>query len=172
MPELPDLDYLHSTQLYRPARRRPLAPVASAWDTPVQHLLASGYAFLPAACGPDGVLFRGMQSGLAAALRQGSFGWFDGVDEVARVEQAMGVYFLSTEPGDAVTAARLYQQPADGGILAVRASWFHDCLQRGRAAVLAIGDGGLVFRYPLLTRPIPAAQVACVFVADTDAGRP
>ena len=162
----PDLDYLQTTQLYRPARRAPAAArQAGRWAPAVAGLLAAGYSFLP--CGfADGYLFRGMDSGLGAAMAAGSFGWFDGEDELAAVERAMGVYFLSSEPADAISVARLASRPADAAVVAVPAAVFGRCLEQGAAAVLAVGDGGLVFRYPLLTAPLAAADVACLFVCD------
>jgi hypothetical protein len=162
----PDLEYLLTTQLYRPGRKDlDNEPADCGWDTPIEHLLAAGYTFIPGGYSRDGYLFRGMQSGLLAALNSDCFGWFDGTDEVCRVERAMGVWFFTSDVSDAVTISRLYQQPADAGILALRADLFHDCLEAGKAAVLAVGDGGMVFRYPLLTRPVTRAEVACIFTS-------
>jgi hypothetical protein len=162
----PDLEYLLTTQLYRPGRTEiGSRPAGCGWARPIEHLLAAGYTFLPGGYSRDGYLFRGMQSGLHAALAGTSCGWVNGTDEMCRVEQAMGVWFLTHEVSDAVTVSRLYEQPPDGGILAIRASLFDDCLERGEAAVLAVGDGGMVFRYPLLARPVATAEVACIFVS-------
>jgi len=162
----PDLEYLLTTQLYRPGRRDMAdEPAGCGWDTPIEHLLSAGYSFISGDYSRDGYLFRGIQSGLRAALAGEYFDWFDGADEMSRVEQAMGVWFLTSEVSDAVTASRLHEQPADGGVLAIPAALFHDCLDRGEAAVLAVGDGGMVFRYPLLTRPVATANVACIFAS-------
>lgn len=162
----PDLDYLQTTQLYRPARRAPAPARETGCRAPaIAGLLAAGYSFLP--CGyADGVLFRGMDSGLAAAMAAGSFGWFDGADELAAVERAMGVYFLSSDPADAISVARLASRPDDAAVLAIPANLFGRRLEQGAAAVLAVGDGGLVFRYPLLTAPVTAAEIACLFVSE------
>jgi hypothetical protein len=162
----PDLEFLLTTQLYRPGRIDTAGePDGCGWDIRLEHLLAAGYSFIPGGYSRDGYLFRGMQSGLRSALAGDRFGWFDGTDEMCRVERAMGVYFLTSEVSDAVTVSRLFQHPADAGIVVVRAALFHDCLEAGEAAVLAVGDGGMVFRYPLLTRPVTRADVACVFTS-------
>lgn len=160
----PDLDYLATTQLYRPGRRAPAADRHEGWAPPIAALRAAGYSFLPVAYHDDGCLFRGLQTGLRQFLAGGCGGWFDGDDEMCRVERAMGVYFLTSEPADAVSVSRLPAQPADGGILVLRASAFNAALTRGEAAVLAVGDGGLVFRYPLLAAAPAAADVALVLV--------
>lgn len=159
-----DLDYLRGTQLYRPAPGGCRTGSAGGWAGAIHDLLAAGYAFLPGGYG-DGYLFRGMQAGLDAALARGRFGRFHGEDEMAAVERAMGVYFLTSDPSDAVTVSRLTAGPRWGGILAVPATLFNERRERGAAAVLAVGDGGLVFRYPFLTDPIDAADVACLFLA-------
>jgi|GEM_PF-3681877 len=165
----PDLDYLQTTRLYRPGRRTPAVTRPSdCWAPAVTGLLAAGYSFLPCSFA-DGYLFRGMDTGLGAALAAGSYGWFDGADELAAVEQAMGVYFLSSEPADAISVARLASHPADAAVLAIPANLFDRRLEAGAAAVLAIGDGGLVFRYPLITAPVPALEVSCLFVASDTA---
>ena len=140
-------------------------PAGCGWDTPIEHLLAAGYSFIPGSYNRDGCLFRGIESGLRAALDGGYFDWFDGANKMSRVEQAMGVWFLTSEISDAMTVSRLHEQPTDGGVLAIPAALFHDCLNRGEAAVLAVGDGGMVFRYPLLTRPIATADAACIFTS-------
>lgn len=165
----PDLDYLRTTQLYRPGRRTPaVIRPSGGWAPAVTGLLAAGYSFLPCSFA-DGYLFRGMDSGLGAALAAGSFGWFDGADELAAVERAMGVYFLSSEPADAISVARLASHPADAAVLAIPADLFGRHLENGAAAVLAIGDGGLVFRYPLITAPVAAPEVSRLFVASDSA---
>jgi hypothetical protein len=165
MPSALDLDYLHRTRLYRPGRRTPESGFCSTrWAAPVDQLLAAGYAFFPCRYTDDGYLFRGLQYGLGRALAQGAFGHCNGEDEMCGVERAMGVYFLSSELSDAVTVARLQEQPRDAAVIAVSAAVFNRALERHRAAVLAVGDGGIVFRYPFLTAPVSAADVARVFV--------
>jgi hypothetical protein len=160
-----DLDYLRGTQLYRPAPGGPRAGSAFGWAGPIRRLLAAGYAFLPGGYADGGYLFRGMQVDLDTALARGRFGHFQGEDEMAAVERAMGVYFLTSDPSDAVTVSRLPESPRWGGILAVPAALFNARREGGAAAVLGVGDGGLVFRYPLLTAPLDAADVACLFLA-------
>lgn len=159
-----DLQYLRGTQLYRPAPGGPRIGNADGWAGPIRRLLAAGYAFLPGGYGDEGYLFRGVQTDLDTALTRGCFGHFHGEDEMAAVERAMGVFFLTSDPSDAVTVSRLPAQPRWGGILAVPAALFNERRERGEAAVLGVGDGGLVFRYPLLTTPIDAADVVCLFL--------
>ena len=172
MPTAPDLEFLDRTRLYRPLRSRTESVIAgNRWSPIINSLLAAGYSFMPCRFSDDGWLFRGLQSGLDHGCGTGSFGYFDGNDEMAGVEQAMGVYFLTNELSDAMTVSRLYDSPPDGGIVALHASVFNQSLDDGRAAVLAVGDGGIVFRYPFLTAPLEMTDIARVFVTRPAADR-
>lgn len=79
----------------------------------------------------------------------------------------MNIFFLTHEISDALTVSKLFDGRFDGGIIALRSTVFNDFLQRGEAAVLGIGDAGIVFSYPLLTRSIPESDVEYVFVNST-----
>lgn len=161
-----DLETLRATRLYRPGTNSPDFSFATGlWAKAIDRLLAAKYSFLPSRYTDNGYLFRGMQHGTAESINGFCFGHFDGDDELSRVERAMGVYFLTHEISDAVTVSRLFEYPRDACIIAVKAKVFNDCLDEYRAAVLGVGDGGIVFRYPFLTLPLAAVQIDCLFVA-------
>lgn len=172
MPSYPNLDYLLQTQLYRPGKKNIETDFSSGyWSTSIDFLLAAGYSFFPCHYENEGYLFRGMQTGLGQSLTAGRFGYFDGDDEMCSVEQAMDICFLTNEISDAVTVSRLYDSSADAAILAIKASVFHSYLNDGKAAVLAIGDGGIVFRYPFLTNSLSEKDVTWIFTTDKRVNR-
>ncbi|MDX1607348.1 MAG: hypothetical protein R3202_14240, partial [Candidatus Competibacterales bacterium] len=107
-------------------------------------------------------------TGLAAALAAGRFGHFAGRNRMCEVERAMGVWFVSHELSDAVTVSRLHEGPDDGAILVLPAFLFEAERQRRAAAVLAVGDSGIVFRYPLLARPLMIDEPALIVVPQAD----
>ena len=159
------LKTLRATRLYRPGTNSPdFSFTTGRWAKAIDDLLAAKYAFLPCRYTDDGYLFRGMQRGAEQSIAGGRFGHFDGDDELSRVERAMDVYFLTHEISDAVTVSRFFENPRDACIIAVRAKLFNGGLDEYRAAVLGVGDGGIVFRYPFLTTPIAGAQLGHVFV--------
>ncbi len=100
-----------------------------------------------------------MDDGLGVALARGRFGHFGGRHDMSAVEQAMGVLFVTHELSDVVTVAGLRQPQPDGGILVIPAAVFNRELDAGRAAVLAIGDGGIVFRYPFLSCALSSTDI-------------
>lgn len=155
-----DIERLRATQLYRPGRAHPDPGFSTGlWAEPIDRLLAARYAFLGCRFADHGHLFRGMDTGLNAALAAGEFGHFAGRNEMCEVERAMGVYFVTHAVSDAVTVSALHAGGADRGIAVFRAALFNRALDAHRAAVLAVGDMGLVFRYPLLTRPLTLAAI-------------
>lgn len=163
-----DIEFLRRTQLYRPGRKEIDDYFSSRrWTNSIDCLLAAGYSFFPCRYEEDGYLFRGMQSGLRQAAVNSSFGHFDGDDEMSRVEKAMDVYFLTSEISDAVTVSLLHESADDAAIIAVRASLFNEHLDRHEAAVLAVGDGGVVFRYPFLTAPVPGSAVESILAVSS-----
>ena len=155
---------LRGSYLYGPGSRIDPGYRSGRWAEPVDRLLGAGYGFAAVGFGGDGVLFRGVSRGLRAGLAAGRFGPAGGDTEYALVEQVMNVCFLSHEPGDALAEAGLHREPADAGVLVVPARVFAAAAGRGEAAVLSIGDAGVVFRYPLLARPLAVAEVAAVLV--------
>jgi hypothetical protein len=161
----PDFDILRSTRLYRPGTGNPDFSFSTGqWAPAIDRLLAAKYAFLPSRYSTEGYLFRGMQTGAKAGLSRRCFGHFKGDDELCMVEQAMGVFFLTHEISDAVTVSRLFDNAADGCILALKAETFNNHLDNYRAAVLGIGDGGIVFRYPFITESLAASSIDYLFV--------
>ena len=162
-----DFERLRATQLYGPSRRVDAGYRSGHWAEPIDRLLGAGYSFTGWHFGDGGHLFRGVQSGLRAGLAAGVFSHFDGDDELCGVERVMNVTFLSHEPGDAITVARMHESPEDAAILVIPASVFEQALAVGEAAVLAVGDAGIVFRYPLLARPLRLAEVSRLFVHES-----
>lgn len=155
-----DQEFLETTSLYRPGRHKSLAGSAHSWARPVRELLQHGYSFLPERYSNGGYLFRGMRSGARQAIVEQVFGHATGVEEMDCVERAMEVYFLTHEISDAISASALYNtNNNDNAILVIRSDYFNRQLQAYCAAVLAIGDAGVVFRYPFVTMPISMENV-------------
>ena len=160
-----DLELLHNTVLYRPGVREPdYSYCSNRWARPIDHLLAARYTFLPCRYSSPGHLFRGMQTGITTALRTGSFGYFDGDDELCAVERTMEVFFITHELSDAITVSALHTGISDGGIVVMKSGLFNRSLAAGKAAVLGIGDGGIVFRYPFLCEPLSSEMIDCVLM--------
>lgn len=160
-------DRLRSTQLYRPGVDNPDFSYSSGqWTTPIDRLLAARYSFLPFRYSNNGYLFRGMQTGAGNSITNNTFGYFAGDDELCLVEQSMNVFFLTQDISDAITVSRLFECPDDGCIIAIRAKFFNDCLENHSAAVLGIGDGGMVFRYPFITSFLVTNQIDYIFLSE------
>lgn len=167
-----NFEKLCSTRLYRPGITNPDFSFSTRqWAKPIDHLLAAKYAFLPSRYFDEGYLFRGMQTGAKKCIAGQSFGHFDGDDELCMVEQAMAIYFLTHEISDAVSVSRLFENSIDGCIIAIKAKIFNDYLDSRKAAVLGIGDGGIVFRYPFITSPLTVSEVAYLFVTPSFKGQ-
>lgn len=160
MSKLPDFARLRDSFLYAPMHTDINPAFCSGeWAKPIDHLLAAGYAFVGSRFTQEGYLFRGMSHHLLACLSTGEFGHFPGSNEVTQVEKTMNIFFVSHEISDALSVSSIYQAHDDGAILVFKASLFNQQLSQKQAAVLAVGDFGLVFRYPFLTRPIRLEEV-------------
>lgn len=161
-----DLEFLKTTYLYQPGRHKSSPLPVTGWDPVIGELLAAGYSFLPLQYS-KGSLYRGLRTGLKQGIAAQSLGHSPDNDETSRVERAMGVYFLTHEISDAVTASSLHENNGnnDNAILVISAGYFNRQLQAHRAAMLAIGDSGFVFRYPFVTGPIRLDEVDYIVTA-------
>jgi len=160
-------DSLKDSYLYAPRSTAIASARSSRWDRPIARLLAAGYSFLPCQYQSSGYLYRAMSSGLGEALSSGCFGHFEGTREECQVEKVMDIHFVTHEISDALTASDHISPGQDNGIIVFPASHFNEQLNSGNAAVLAIGDSGMVFRYPLLSRPLFITDVTAIITCDS-----
>ncbi|MEQ8230667.1 MAG: hypothetical protein RLW61_14250 [Gammaproteobacteria bacterium] len=142
----------------RPRRCEP------GWDAAIARLVERDYAFLPLRYGGAGMLFRGIASGLGAALAAGRFALSADAHALNALERETGVLFVSQDVSDALAVSRLWEAPRDGAILAIPAAHFARAHAAGSAAVLGFADPGVVFRYPCFAPPLELADVAHVIV--------
>ncbi|MEQ8664002.1 MAG: hypothetical protein RLW62_24555 [Gammaproteobacteria bacterium] len=141
------------------------------WHPAIADLVRRDYAFLPLTYAGDGVLFRGLASGLGTALAGGQCTPSAGTHALNALERETGVVFVSQDVGDALAVARLWEGPADGGILVIPAGAFARAHAAGNAAVLGFADPGVVFRYPCFAPPLALAALAAVIVHPAAAPR-
>lgn len=159
-----DFSLLEESYLYAPACRIVnTESVTSCWAPAITRILAAGYSFLGNRYTENGFLFRGMESGITESITDGCFGHFDGSREEGRVERIMDIFFLTNEIRDALTIAGL-ETNKDGGILVMPTAHFNRSLAERTAAIMAIGDSGMVFRYPFLTEKISLDDVFLLIV--------
>lgn len=157
---LDDLSPLSESFLYRPHRPNFDRHYRSQqWHQTIDHLIAAGYDFRPECFANTGCLFRGLSSGLLSALNRQEFGHYENDSETNTAEQIMQVFFVTHELSDAVSAARLHDE-RDNAIVVFNATVFNDALKKGNAAILNIGDLGLLFRYPFLTQPLKLSDIS------------
>lgn len=162
-----DFSSLEDTHLYAPARLAvDQAAFTSTWSPPITRLLVAGYSFLPTRYTEDGFLFRGMETGVSDAIAKGYLGHFNGSREECHVEQIMDVCFLTHEIRDALTVSDPGNH-GNGGILVLSAAYFNRAVMERSAAVMAIGDSGMVFRYPFLTGKIALADINALVVTES-----
>lgn len=143
---------------------------ATGWHPVIDRLLARRCQFLDCSF-TDGVLFRAIPAGLAAGLAAGEWPRLAAGRGVCAQEAELGGLLLSHELSDALAVARPWERPADAAILVVDAGWFDAALRRREAAVLAFAEPGVVFRYPLLAEPLPAAAVQLAFTCGATGAR-
>jgi hypothetical protein len=170
-----DFARLRDFPLYQPGTANPDPDFSTGrWAEAIDRLLAARYPFHPCRYSDDGVLFRGLAGGLKTALNTERFGHCESSQRMSEVERIMGVYFVSSELSDALSLTALHENPVDAGILVFRARVFNRRLDACAAAVLAIGDSGVVFRYPFLTEPLTLADIDYLLVppAARDALKP
>lgn len=155
---------LEGSYLYAPACRV-VNPenVISCWAPAITRLLAAGYSFLGNSYTEDGFLFRGMETGVMNAITNGSFGHFDGSREESGVERIMDICFFTREIRDALTVADM-RNNRNGCILVLSARHFNRALSERRAAVMAIGDSGMVFGYPFLADSVLLDEIDALVI--------
>ncbi len=124
------------------------------WHAAIADLVRRDYAFLPLRYAGRGVLFRGMASGIGAALDAGQCGTSDDEHALNALERETGVVFVSQDVSDAIAVARLWEAPQDGGVLVIPADSFARAHAAGAAAILGFADPGVVFRYPCFAPPL------------------
>lgn len=161
-----DFARLRDFPLYQPGTANPDPNFSTGrWAKAIDRLLAARYPFHPCRYSDDGFLFRGLAGGLKTALSTGRFGHCESSQRMSEVERIMGVYFVSSEISDALSLTALHENPVDAGILVFRSRVFNRRLDACAAAVLAIGDSGVVFRYPFLTEPLTPADIDHLLVS-------
>ena len=160
----PLLDYF----LYRPQFPNFDRQFSSGeWTEVIDHLMAAGYDFKPEQFNGDGYLFRGMSCGFLKAFQQQKFEHYSSSAETNRAEQILQIYFVTHNLSDAVTASSLYDNHQDNVVLVFKSSLFNLSLQLGEAAVLNVGDMGVIFRYPFLTQHLALADVDYIIVNES-----
>ncbi len=161
-----DFARLRDFPLYQPGTANPDPNFSTGrWAEAIDRLLAARYPFHPCRYSDDGVLFRGLAGDLKAALGTGRFGHGASSQRMSEVERIMGVYFVSSELSDALSLTALHENPDDAAILVFRSRVFNRRLDACAAAVLAIGDSGVVFRYPFLTEPLELDDIDRLLVS-------
>lgn len=137
----------------------------SEWHPRLFALANAGYIFLPQSYAPGGVLFRGMSNGLLESLAVASFWHFSSSRPLARLEQELDVIFCSEHAGDALAAAWPWESAsADAGLLLFSSSCFTRRYHARMAAILALADPGMVFKYPLMTEPLHWGDVDAILI--------
>lgn len=137
------------------------------WVEVIDHLMAAGYDFKPEQFSEDSYLFRGMSSGILEALQKQKFEHYSGSAETNRAEQIMQIYFVTHDLSDAITASNLYDIHQDNAVLVFKSSHFNQSLHNGEAAVLNVGDMGVIFRYPFLTQCLTFSDIDYIIVNET-----
>jgi len=162
---LKDISPLLDSFLYRPQRPNFDRQFKSDdWNEAIDHLMVAGYDFKPEKFSEEGYLFRGMSNGLFEAIKKQTFEHFLNASETNTAEQIMQIYFVTHDLSDAITAACLYELQQDNAVLVFKSSLFNQQLSDGNAAVLNVGDMGIIFRYPFLTQSIKLSDVAYIIV--------
>lgn len=112
----------------------------------------------------DGYLFRGMSSGLGAAIVSDLFGFYEDAGPLCNLERELGVYLFSHELSDAFSVSRLWQTGVDNAVLVFHSEHFDSAWRNRRAAFLGFAEPGVVFKYPFLVEPLQWEQLAYVIV--------
>lgn len=136
----------------------------SGWHEKIDELLALDHCFLGYRYSDTGVLFRGVQPGLAATLDAGC--WLPSLDSgpLGSLERELGVYLLSHDLSDALTIARLWECPDDAAVLVFLAAEFHSRWMQAAAATLGFAEPGVVFKYPFLVEALPIHAISTIIV--------
>ena len=156
--------------LYTVIRRRHVGSDDN-WAMPIPQLLRQGHAFLGYCFSDSGYLFRGIGAGLGQMLSDRRFAYFAGKQSMNLLEKRLGIYFLSQESSDALTASRCWKDGNDCGIVAIPSKVFNTALAGKRAAVLGFAEGGQVFKYPFLCEPPRLDEIAYLIVSSSAKAR-
>lgn len=139
---------------------------AGSWHPRLSRLAGAGYIFLHQCYAPGGTLFRGMGAGLIEALAAAAFWHFHSDRPLARLECDLDVIFCSEHAGDALAAARPWESASgDAGLLLFSSDRFVQRYHERAAAMLALADPGMVFKYPLLAEPLAWGDLDCVLIS-------
>ena len=137
----------------------------SEWCARIESLLCQDYTFLGIYYEPDAFLFRGMASAVGDVLSGGCVGHFDSEHALSLLERQLGVYFVSHEISDAIATARPWERRHDWAIVVLPSARFTAEWKQRRAAVMGFAEPGVVFRYPILTEPVPISDIAAMIVS-------
>ncbi len=140
------------------------SPIKSGWAPAIDDLLKQDHCFLGFKYSDNGILFRGMSSGLLNAIRANVFGLYKDAKPHAELEQKLKVHFVSHELSDAITTARLWEDVDDAGIVVLSSQLFNQCYDEKRAAMMAFAEPGFVFKYPFFVDAIPLELIECLLV--------
>lgn len=163
----PDFSLLKDSYLYAPATKEKEFVHSSPWVPPINDLLNAGYSFTARHFTDEGYLFRGIETGMFRYIMEGIFHHFHGSREECRVERIMNIYFITHELSDALTVSGLKHGNTEGGILVFPTSLFNEAFSKKTAAVLAIGDSGMVFHYPFITNKLLIHDLSRLIVTDS-----
>lgn len=127
----------------------------SGWHPTLDRLLASGHIFMGQTYTANGMLFRGLPSGLMHAVEQDAFWLSEADNPLCRLERELGVSFCSEVARDALAVARPWENPAsDSVVLIFPATVFGQRWRERAAATLGFADVGMVFKYPCLAEAL------------------
>jgi len=136
------------------------------WGKVIDHLMAAGYSFKPVQFDDVGYLYRGISSGVLNVLEKQDIGHFHDSSETNNAEQILQIYFVTNELSDAITASGLYKNQ-DSAVLVFKSSIFNTALSQGKAAVMEVGDMGVIFNYPFLTQKLKLIDLAYIIVNES-----
>ena len=148
----------------RPGARRGQR-VKSGWHEKIDELLERDYAFLGYRYSKEGSLFRGISTGLAESLATDRWKPYGDNRPLCQLEQELGVYLLSHDLSDALSVARLWQNPHDAAVFVFPSACFNAQWEARRAAVLGFAEPGVVFKYPFLVDPLSLDEISTIVVA-------
>ena len=132
----------------------------SGWHPTLDRLLASGHIFMGQTYTDNGMLFRGMPSGLMQALEKEAFWLSDADQPLCYLERELGVSFCSEVARDAMAVARPWDNSTSDGVLLIfPATVFRRRWRERVAATLGFADVGMVFKYPCLVEALTWADL-------------
>ncbi len=161
---------LYETFLYRPQRKQFDKDLKSGvWHRKIDHLMAAGYGFKAEQFSSAAYLCRGMSNGFRHALEKGVFAHFNDNAQTNIAEQIMEIFFVTHQLSDAVSASKIHTGLGDNGIILFNSNLFNLAIEEGAAAIMEIGDMGVIFRYPFLSTAIKLEQITAIFTHEENA---